>query len=151
MPTGLVKSTIQAFLGDVEDDGDGAQRLGEAAGACCFLADGRELEGQGLVEQPGLLAADPQLDDDEVGALQRLAPISRQRQNARPAAFCEYAAGKPTDNLESLRVHVQQEQLIDWKALGMTGEALDQFWRVGTAPADDCNLDAHVQRCYAKG
>ena len=147
---GVLRGPAAHLLGDVEDNRDGAQRLGEAAGAGGFLTDGRELERQRLIEQAGLLAAHPQLDDDEVGALQRLAPISGQRQNAGPAAFCQHAAGKPTDNPESLGIHVQEDQLVDWQAAGMSGKALDQFRRVGAASANHGNLDAHVERCYAK-
>ena len=147
---GVLRGPAAHLLGDVEDHWHGAQRLGEAAGAGGFLPDGREFEWQGLIEQAGLLAAHAQLDDDEVGALQRLVPVSRQRQNARPAPLCQNAAGKPTDDLESLGIQVQEDQLVDRQAPGMSGEALDQFRRVGAAPADDRNLDAHLERCYAK-
>ena len=58
--------------------------------------------------------------------------------------------GKPTDNPESLGIHVQEDQLVDWQAAGMSGKALDQFRRVGAASANHGNLDAHVERCYAK-
>lgn len=33
----------------------------------------------------------------------------------------------------------------------MSGEALDQLRGVGAPASDDGDLDAHVERCYAKG
>ena len=66
MPTGFVKSTIQApgaaccagELGQVEHDRHRPQRLGQPAGAGRLLADRPEAEGERLVEQAGRLAAD---------------------------------------------------------------------------------------------
>ena len=77
MPTGFVKSTTQASLaprrggrlGDVEHHRYRAQSLGEAARPGRLLADAAELERQRLVDEPGRLAADAQLDDDEARAV----------------------------------------------------------------------------------
>ena len=78
MPTGLVKSTIHAPaprarhpLGDVQDHGHRAQRLGEAARAGRLLADAAAGERHGLVRQPRRLAADADLHQHEVGAVER--------------------------------------------------------------------------------
>ena len=85
MPTGLVKSTIHApgadapsdLLGDLEQHGHGAQRLGEAARPGRFLADRAELVGQRLVDEARLLTADAQLDEHEIGAVERLVAVAR--------------------------------------------------------------------------
>ena len=77
MPTGFVKSTIHApgaarraaALREVEDDGHGPQRLGEPAGAGRLLPDEPEPVGQRLVHEARRLATDPQLDEDEIGAV----------------------------------------------------------------------------------
>ena len=77
IPTGFVKSTIHASgadelahaLGDLEHDGHRAQRLGEAAGAGRLLADAAAGERHRLVREPRRLAADADLDQDEVGAV----------------------------------------------------------------------------------
>ena len=81
MPTGLVKSMIQASglrapdpLGDVEHDRDRAQRLGQAAGAGGLLADAAALQRQRLVLIAGRLPADAQLEQHGVGAVQRRRP-----------------------------------------------------------------------------
>ena len=75
MPTGLVKFTIQASgfdianpRGDVENDGDGAQRFREAAGPCRLLADAAALQGPRLVSGARRLTADAQLQEHRVGA-----------------------------------------------------------------------------------
>ena len=91
MPTGLVKSTIQASgcgpargpLGDVEHHRHRAQRLGEAAGAGGLLADAAALERERLVADPGRLAADAQLDQHDVGAVADPRP-DRTVQRTRP-------------------------------------------------------------------
>ena len=59
-------------LRELQDHRHGPQRLGEPAGAGGLLADRPERRRQRLVDQPGGLAADPQLDDHEVGAVERL-------------------------------------------------------------------------------
>ena len=93
MPTGFVKSTIHApggaaaggRLGEVEHDRHGPQRLGEAAGAGRLLADGAEAQRQRLVDEPGGLAADAQLDEHEVGAVERRVAVVG-RGSAGPAS-----------------------------------------------------------------
>ena len=83
MPTGLVKSTIQAPgrgqpprpLGDVEHDRHRAQRLGQAAGAGGLLADAAALERERLVGDPGRLAADAELDQHDVGVAQTVVQV----------------------------------------------------------------------------
>ncbi len=80
IPTGLVKSMIQAVLqgplacpfGNVEHYRDGAESLREPAGAGGLLADAAVLQRPGLVALPGRLAADPQLQQHGPGAVQAL-------------------------------------------------------------------------------
>ena len=80
MPTGLVKSTIHApgrraardLLGEVEQHGHGAQRLGKAARPRRLLADQcRTRVGSVSSDQARLLTADAQLDEHEIGAVER--------------------------------------------------------------------------------
>ena len=58
-------------LRDVEDDRHGPERLREAAGAGRLLADRAEPRWQRLVDEARRLAADPELDEHEVGAIER--------------------------------------------------------------------------------
>ena len=114
MPTGLVKSTIHAPVRrrratssrDLEHHRHGAQRLGEAAGAGRLLADRAELVGQRLVDQARLLAADAQLDQHEVGAVERLvaSPVVVSCPSSRRGGA---SAGQAADDLEPLGVDVE--------------------------------------------
>ena len=56
-------------LGQLEHERDGPQRLGEAAGTGRLLADDAEARRHRLVGQPGGLAADAELDEHEIGAI----------------------------------------------------------------------------------
>ena len=89
------------------------------------------------------LAADAQLDEDEVGAVERGIAIARQDEPAGPAEPLEHPPGEPADDLEPLGIDVEQDELVDRQAVGAAGDALDQLGRVGAAAADDRELDAH--------
>ena len=67
------------LLRQPQHDRHRAQRLGQPAGADRLLAQAPVPDGQGLVDVAGRLAADAQLDDDEVGAL-------RARRGGRPSS-----------------------------------------------------------------
>ena len=58
-------------LGDVEHDRHRPQRLREAARPGRLLADRAESRRKRLVDEAGRLAADAELDDHEVGAVER--------------------------------------------------------------------------------
>ena len=63
------------LIGDVEHDRHGAQSLGEASGAGGLLADAAASQRDGLVEVPCRLTTDAQLQQHEVGAVDRLGEI----------------------------------------------------------------------------
>ncbi len=65
------------LLGQLEDDRHGAERLRESSRAGGLLADETEPAGDRLVGQASGLAADPELHDHEVCALQGLVPAIR--------------------------------------------------------------------------
>ena len=50
-----------------------------------------------------------------------------------PAQPIEHPLGEAADDLEPLRVDVEQDELVDRQAVRAPGEALDQFRRVGAA------------------
>ena len=64
-------------VGDLEHDRHRAQRLGEPAGARRLLADAAAGERHRLVGEPRLLAADADLDEHEVGAVERAVEVAR--------------------------------------------------------------------------
>ena len=101
---GAIRGAPLGLLRDVEHHRDRAQRFGETAGSGCLLADAAELEGQRLVDQARCLAADPQLDDDEVGAVQRPLAVLGDDEPTRPFVLLEDAARQPADDVEPLVV-----------------------------------------------
>ena len=73
------------FLRQLQHHGDRAQCLGEPTGPGGLLADAPEPKRDRLVLEARGLTAHAQLDDDEVGALERLVSVAGQRQVPRPA------------------------------------------------------------------
>ena len=63
------RGALAHALGDLEHDGHRAHRLGEAAGAGRLLADAAARERHRLVREARRLAADADLDEHEVGAV----------------------------------------------------------------------------------
>ena len=98
---------------------------------------------QRLVAEARGLAADAQLDEDEVGAVDGGVAIRRPDEPARPALPAEHPLGEPADDLEPLGVDVEQGELVDRQAVGAAREAVDELGRVGAAAADDRELQAH--------
>jgi hypothetical protein len=126
-------------LGQLEHDRDGAQRLGEAAGAGGLLADAAELEREGLVHHPGPLAADAQLDQDEVGALGGRGQVGGQLQAPWPALAGQDPAGQAADHCQPPGVDVVQHQLVHGQG-GLAAEPVGQLGGVGATGADDGDL-----------
>ncbi len=70
---------------NLQDQRDGAQRLGQAAGPGRLLADAAALQRPGLVALPGRLAADPQLQQHRARAVQAVVEAGRPAQPGRVA------------------------------------------------------------------
>ena len=147
---GVLRATARRFLGELENHRDGAERFGETPRTGCLLTDASELERQSLIHQSGSLAADAQLDDHKVRAIEGSVAISSQDQVPGPLSLCENAPGEPTYDFEAFGVDVVQDQLIDGQALATSQKSLDELRRVGAAAADDRYLHAHVGASYAK-
>src|SRR5262245_14487148 len=62
-------------VGDAEHDGDSPKGLAEPAGAGRLLPDATARERDGLVGQAGSLPTDADLDQDEVGAVERAVEV----------------------------------------------------------------------------
>ena len=131
------------LLGQLEHHRDGAQGLGEAARPGRLLADAAELQRQGLVHQPHRLAADAQLHDHEVGAVDGVLAPAGLVQAAAPAGPGQHAPGQAAHHLEALGVDVEQHQLVDREPVVPAGQALDQLRGVGAAAPDHRDLQAH--------
>ena len=108
-------------IGDLEDHRDRPERLREPARADGLLADQPEPRRQRLVAEPGRLPADPELEEHDVGAVDRGVAIGRPDQPARPALLAEHPLGEPADDLEPLGVDVEQGDLVDRDAVRSGG------------------------------
>ena len=109
-------------LGDLEHDGHGAQRLREAAGAGGLLADAAAGERHRLVREPRRLAADPDLDEDEVGAVEGAVELAGDLERAVEALALEHPRGEPADDVPPLGVDVVEDELPDADPLVLARE-----------------------------
>ena len=151
IPTGFVKSTIQA---------SGAARRSTCSASSRTTGTVRRAfakppapvvswptqpnrSGGRLVAQAGRLAAHPELDHDEVRAVDRGVAVGRGHEPAAPAAVVEHPAGEAADDVEPLGVDVEQRELVHAEALLAGGEAFHELGGVRAAASDDGDLHAH--------
>ncbi len=127
---------------DLEHHRHGAHRLREAAGARRLLADAAARERHRLVPVPRRLAADPDLDEHEVGAVDGRVEIAGDVEDARVAGVVEHAPRHRADDVARALVDVVQRQPVEPEPVALAGEAGDELRRVGRAGADDG--DPHV-------
>ena len=131
-------------LGELQDHGHRADCLGQAAGTGRLLADRAEAGRDGLVAQASSLTADPELDEHEIGAVQRGIAIGRPDEPAGPAGLPEHPLGETADDRKALGIDIEQDELVDGQAVGAADHALHQFGRVRAPATDDRHLDAHL-------
>ncbi len=110
-------------LGDVEHDRHGPQRLGQPARAGRLLPDAAALQRPGLVLVAGGLAADPQLEQHRVHAVERGLEGRRRDQLSRVAQPREDPPPDARDQLEPLGRRVDEHQLVDRAARPAAGRA----------------------------
>ena len=143
----IVARTPPDLVGDLEHDRHGAQGLGEPSGSCRLLADAAAPQGDRLVELAGRLSAHPQLDEDEVGPVERTGQIVGDRQASWPPLTGEDPGADPGDRVQPLAVWVVQDELAHWCEVTQPADAVDQLGRVA-APATD---DRHLHRTAPSG
>ena len=153
MPTGLVKSTIQASGLGVpaaarrrrSTTGTVRSALASPPGAGRLLADAAALERERLVADPGGLPADPQLDQHDVGAVEPRRPRSEVQVTIGPDGPCagEHPAGERADHSSRSAAGSTSAQLVDGEHVAQPGEPVDQLRRVGRPAADNGEL-----HCY---
>ena len=131
------------LLGELEHDRHGAQRLRETACPGGLLTDGPERGRQCLVDEPGRLSTDPQLDDHEVGAVERLVARCGLDDPGGGVGLVGHPVRQTADDAEPLRVDVVEDELVDRQPVIATHEPLDELGGVRAATADDRDPDAH--------
>lgn len=127
-------------LGDVQHDGHGPQRLGEAAGAGGLLADAAALQRPGLVLVPRGLSADAQLEEDGVGAGHARVQVGGGGDLPGVVLLGEDPPGQAADQFEPVGRRVDEHQLLDRQRVPQPGEAVDQFRGVGGPATNYCEL-----------
>ena len=101
------------LLRELEHDRHGAEGLRESARPRGLLADEAEPAGDRLVGQARGLAADPELHDHEVCALQGLVAAVGEDEPAGPPHAAEHPVGQGPDDLEAFGIGIQQDELVD--------------------------------------
>ena len=130
---------------ELEDDRDGPESLGEPACPRRLLAHQAEPAGDRLVPKSSGLTADPQLDEDEVGAVERRIPVQGLGESTAPALAGEHPTGHAGDDAEPLRIAVEEHELVDRQTGRPCRDAFDQLGGVGAAASDDHDPHADLR------
>ena len=87
-----------------------------------------------------VLPADPQLEQHDRGAVQRLVEVGGPHQAAGMPLLGQDPLGDSADDVQPLLVRVREHELLDRQQVPQAGEAVHQLGRVGRPAADDCDL-----------
>ena len=131
-------------VGDREDHGNGAQRLGEAARAGGLLPDAAEARRDGLVAQARRHAADAKLHEHERRPVDGRLSLGSRHETAGKLELAQDASREPADDREAAFIDVVQDELVDGQNVAAQADALDELGGVGAAAADDRDLDSHA-------
>src|SRR5471032_1272956 len=101
---------LACALGDVENNGYGAQRLGQAASAGRLLADAAAFEWPALVAMASRLPADPQLQDHGAGGVDAGIEVGGPRNLGGVVVGGHDALRYATHELETVRVGIDQDE-----------------------------------------
>jgi hypothetical protein len=104
---------------------------------------------RGSVSSTSRLAADSQLDDDVVRAIERDRAIPRENKPAGPAVAVEDSFRETAHHVQALLVDVVQDKLVDRQSVAAEVKSFDQLGCVGAPAADHSNLHAHFAASYA--
>ena len=131
------------LLGQLEHDRHRAQRLGQPARADGLLAQASVPHRQRLVDVAGRLAADPQLDDDEVGSFECGMRIGRRPERPTPSPLPQDPLREPTHDLAPEVARIEQDEVVDDDPVLEIAQPVDEFRRVRAPTADDGHLGPH--------
>jgi len=143
MPTGFVKSTIQASgsaSSRTRADRHRSQCLPQSARAGGLLADAAAGKRDRLVGQPRFLPADAKLDQDERRALDRGIEVVGDGEFSVVPGRAEHPIGEPADDLAAFGVDVLQHELAEVEALPLARQPGHELRSVGRAAPDDSEL-----------
>ena len=109
-----------------------------------LLAQASVAHRQRLVDVARRLAADAQLDHDEVGPLERGVRIGRRRERPAPSPRPQDALGEPADDLAPQVARIEQDEVVDDHPVLEIAQAVDQLRGVRAPAADDDHLGPHA-------
>ena len=152
IPTGLVKSTSHApGLARAAISSASSRTIGTVRSALAsppapvgLLAQAAVADRQRLVDVARRLAADAQLDHDEVGPLEGGVRVGRRGERPAPSPRPQDALGEPADDLAPLLARVEQDEIVDDHPVLDVAQAVDQLGGVRAPAADDDHLGAHA-------
>ena len=98
----------------------------------------------GLVAEASGLAPDAKLNQYEVGTVERGIAIKRPDETAGPAGLSEHSLGESADDSKPLGIDVEQDELVEGKAVSAADHTLHELGRVRAPATDDRHLDAHL-------
>ena len=125
---GSVGSELARPLSDPEDHRNRSHRLGESAGPRRLLADASAGRRDRLVAQAGGLAADADLDQDGIGAAQRVVEIPAEAERPGEALAFEDPSREASHNLEAIGIDVLQYELVDADPFALAHQPGDELW-----------------------
>ena len=148
IPTGFVKSTIQASEAEcVRTRSAISSTIGTVRSAfpsppapvvSCPMHP--QASGYRLVREPRRLAADSDLDEHEVRAVERALEVVRHDEIAVEALAGEHPGRHATDDVASLGVDIVERQLGHVDPLAFERQARDELGCVRRASTDDGDL-----------
>ena len=128
------------LLGDLEHGRNGPHRLRQPARAGRLLADAPARGRDRLVAEARRLAADPDLDEHRVGALERALELAGDRECAGESLPGEDPLGEPADHLSAGGIDVVERQLADVDPLALAHQPRHELGRVRRSGADHGEL-----------
>ena len=134
------RGALADTVGDLQHDRDGAESLAEAARTRRLLPDAPAGQRDRLVREARRLAADTDLDEHEIGAVERAVEIAGDEELAVEALAGQHPPGHAADDVAALGVDVVQGELGHVDAVALAGEAGHELGRVRRAAADDRDL-----------
>src|SRR5262249_33196040 len=109
-------------------------------GAGRLLADAAAGRRNGLVAKPRGLAANPDLDEHGIGAVERTVELSGRGERSIETLALEDPPRQPTDHLSALGIDVMQHALAHVDPLALARQPRDELRRIGRARADHRQL-----------
>ena len=134
---GVVGGALARTLGDLEHDGHGSHCLRQPAGAGRLLSDAAAGGRDRLVPEARRLPADPDLDEDGVGPVERAVEIAGHVECAVEPLAREDPLRQRAEHLAPVTIDVMQRQAADVDPLALAHQPGDELGRVGRSGADD--------------